>query len=93
MIFFGLEPIFANVSFKRGASVATGLVIKTIIAMTTSLLYLGWRERIPRTTNSPAIGVRVFAGLSNPAFSLVYYEALAVLEGWPYDAETCRHTP
>lgn len=57
-IFFGLEPIFANVSPREGTSVAIDPVIKMIVAMTTFLLYLDWREWIPRTTDSPVIGVR-----------------------------------
>lgn len=80
-IFFGLEPIFANVSPREGTSVATDPVIKMIVAMTTFLLYLDCANgsRAQLTVPRSAFAGGVFAGLSNPAFFLAYYGALVVL--------------
>lgn len=79
-VFFGLEPIFANVGFDEGTSVLTGLAIKTIVALTTFVLYLRWRSQLPHPKgfSREELVWGAAAGLANTAFLLAYYAALEI---------------
>jgi DME family drug/metabolite transporter len=77
-LFYGIEPVFAKVGFATGASVASGLAVKTLVATLAFLAYLAYRHGLPRIDSFERreLPWLVGAGLGNTGFLVGYYAAL-----------------
>ncbi|WP_197052493.1 EamA family transporter [Halobellus rufus] len=76
--FYGIEPTFAKLGFAEGATVLTGLTVKTVSAGLGFIVYLWWTRGLPdpRGIETRELPWLVGAGLSNTVFLLGYYGAL-----------------
>jgi uncharacterized membrane protein len=80
-LMFALEPVVAKVGFNAGASLLSGLTLKTVSAAIGMGAYLRWRDALPAPTSLLYDENRrwyVLAGVGNSGFLLSYYAALSL---------------
>lgn len=78
---FALEPVIVKIGFDTGASVPSGLAVKTVAAAIGMWAYLRWKEALPSPralARDPNRGWYVLAGLANSGFLLSFYGALSL---------------